>query len=127
MGSNNITNINLRHRDRQTNGTMNSQSRGCFYDNYIIGASDIPDGSQDMVSVDGRAHELCLKEAVRLVKPVGRVVVLDNSIRERYQDAIAEFIPSGWLRHDAVIKNETEEQGNWVKRDDLLTTFWITR
>lgn len=126
-----MSNVELRHRARQQSGAMESASRGCCYDNYVNGAVDIPDGSQDLVSVDGRARELCLKEAVRLVRPAGGIVVLDNSVRERYQNAIQEFIPGTWLRHDAALLTNTtittEKQQYWIKRDDLFTTFWITR
>ena len=123
-----ITNVELRHRARQTNGTMPSASRGCCYDDYIRGAVDLPNASFDLVSVDGRARERCLEEAVRLVNPIGGVLVLDNSVRDRYQKPMEDFIPQTWLRHDAhLLKNVTVQQKKWVDRDDLFTTFWITR
>jgi len=123
-----IKNVELRHHNRQANGTMPSASRGCCYDNYVTGASDLQDGSLDMVSIDGRAREICLKEAVRLVAPVGGILVLDNSVRERYQEAIEKNVPKTWIRHDATLMNNmTAKQDYWIKKDDLFTTFWITR
>ena len=123
-----ITNVELRHRARQTNGTMPSASRGCCYDDYIRGAVDLPNASFDLVSVDGRARERCLEEAVRLVNPIGGVLVLDNSVRDRYQKPMEDFIPQTWLRHEAhLLHNVTAQQKKWVDRDDLFTTFWITR
>mmetsp|Transcript_11488 Transcript_11488/g.24879 ORF Transcript_11488/g.24879 Transcript_11488/m.24879 type:complete len:327 (+) Transcript_11488:10-990(+) len=122
-----IHNVELRHRNKQANGTMHS-SRGCCYDDYVTGASDLQDGSLDVVSVDGRARERCLKEAVRLVAPVGGILVLDNSVRKRYQETIEKIIPKTWLRHDAtLLNNMTAMQDHWIKRDDIFTTFWITR
>lgn len=82
----NITNVQLRHRAKQNKGNLRSFTMGCCYDNYIYGASDIQDGTLDLVSVDGRARGNCLKEAIRLVKPKGGVLVLDNYDREWYQE-----------------------------------------
>jgi len=129
---NNITNVDLRLREQQSNGTLRSASRGCCFDRYISGAADLPDGTVDMVSVDGRAREHCLREAVRLVKPEGGAVVLDNYVRWRYKEAIRKYIPRGWIRHKADLiadraYNLTEKQAHWVQRDDLYSTFWLTR
>ena len=126
----NITNVQLRHRAKQNKGNLRSFTMGCCYDNYIYGASDIQDGTLDLVSVDGRARGNCLKEAIRLVKPKGGVLVLDNYDREWYQEAINTTIPKNWLRHYASIldeKNVTEAQKTWILKDNLFTTFWITR
>jgi hypothetical protein len=80
---------------------MSSASAGCCYDDYIMGASDMPNGSLDLVSIDGRAREHCLKEAVRvrLVKPKGGVLVLENYDRESYQMVIngCDIIRIYWL------------------------------
>ena len=125
-----LLNVDLRHRDRQTSGSLVSASRGCCYDEYVMGASDMGNGTFDLVSVDGRAREHCLKEAVRLVKSSGGVLVLDNYNRERYQAAINGTIPHNWIRHSADLLKEytvTEAQKHWILRDDLFTTFWITR
>lgn len=124
-----ISNVEIRHRNRQNSGILKSASRGCCYDDYILGASDVQNGTLDLVSVDGRAREHCLKEAVRLVKPHGGVVVLDNYNRGRYQDAINNTIPKHWHRHHANLLNNynmTERQEKLIRRDDLYTTFWIT-
>jgi len=109
---------------------MESASKGCCYDNYIMGGSEMQTGTLDVVLVDGRAREHCLKEAVRLVKPRGGVLIFDNSSRERYQEAINTTIPTRWLRHESNLLNEfnvTQEQYNWIIKDALSTTFWITR
>ena len=42
-----------------------------------------------------------LEEAVRLVKPAGGVLVLDNVNRYEYFWAIQETVPEDWLRHSA--------------------------
>ena len=128
----NISNVDLRHINKQSNltGVMESGSKGCCYDNYIKGASDMQTGTLDVVLVDGRAREHCLKEAVRLVKPRGGVLIFDNSNRGRYQEAINTTVPTRWLRHDSNLLNEfnvTLEQYNWIIKDSLFTTFWITR
>lgn len=127
----NISNVQLRHRPKQGTGNLSSASKGCCYDDYIMGASDMPNGSFDLVSVDGRAREHCLKEAVRLVKPKGGVLVLDNYDRDRYQMAINNTIPKQWMRHYSNLlveyNNITEAQKSWILKDNLFTTFWITR
>ena len=125
-----LLNVDLRHRDRQTSGSLLSASQGCCYDEYVMGASDMGNGTFDLVSVDGRAREHCLKEAVRLVKSSGGVLVLDNYNRKRYQAAINGTIPHNWIRHSADLLKEytvTEAQRHWILRDDLFSTFWITR
>lgn len=123
-----LSNIDLRHRPSASNGKLKSASRGCCYDDYIHGAEDLPTGSQDLVSVDGRAREHCLKEAVRLLRPEGGVLLLDNSVRPRYADAISKEIPAHWVRHDTVHpRTPNEKQQFWIARDDLQTTFWISK
>lgn len=45
-------------------------------------------GQFDVVVIDGRAREACLRAAVPHLAPRG-IIVFDNSMRKRYQDAIA--------------------------------------
>ena len=128
LTTHNITNVELRHRAKQQEGKLESLTRGCCFDDYVMGAKDMPDASFNMVSVDGRARDKCLKEAVRLVKPVGGILVLDNSIRQRYKNATRDLIPKTWFRHDAhLLHGMTKKQKYWIERDELFTTFWITR
>jgi len=51
----------------------------------------------DLISVDGRNRAGCLCCAVGMVKP-GGYLVLDNSEREQYQDAMRLY--DGWQRWD---------------------------
>ncbi|WP_154674418.1 class I SAM-dependent methyltransferase [Nakamurella lactea] len=57
-----------------------------FYD--YVHAIDTVEGDFDVVVVDGRAREACLRIAVDRLAP-GGVIIFDNSHRKRYVDAIA--------------------------------------
>ncbi len=52
-------------------------------------------GPFDLIIVDGRARSSCLSEAVKHLKADG-IILFDNSLRKRYQSAIAT---SGLKRH----------------------------
>lgn len=45
------------------------------------------EGLFDLIVIDGRARDACLKHAVKKIKPDG-LIVFDNSSRKRYQHAI---------------------------------------
>ncbi|MFW6775697.1 class I SAM-dependent methyltransferase [Nocardioides sp. CPCC 205120] len=78
-------------RTRLTREVVPSRKRG-FEDldfaDYVAEVDRVP-GQLDLVVVDGRAREACLRRAVDRVAP-GGVVVVDNVDRERYRDAIDE-------------------------------------
>lgn len=54
-----------------------------------VAAIDGIEGVFDLVVVDGRAREACLRQALPRLAPAG-LVVFDNSRRRRYREAIAE-------------------------------------
>ena len=57
---------------------------------YAEAIDRFPDGHFDLVVVDGRARNACLRHAVQKIKS-GGLLVLDNSDREKYQPGI-EFL-----------------------------------
>jgi len=61
--------------------------RGLDFAPYVA-TIDRVGGEFDLVVVDGRAREACLARAVEHLAP-GGLVVLDNSRRSRYRDAVA--------------------------------------
>jgi hypothetical protein len=65
----------------------------------------------DFICVDGRSRVGCIKTAVSKLKPIGGILVLDNSDRIEY---FPNKIPSGW---------ECIETSNNVWK----TTVWISR
>jgi precorrin-6B methylase 2 len=64
------------------------------YADYILG---YPDGYFDLIMVDGRQRSACLRNAVNKLKS-GGALVLDNSEREQYQEAMKEV--GHWSRQD---------------------------
>lgn len=54
------------------------------------------DRTYDIVLVDGRRRVECVKHAIPFV---GKYLILDNSERERYQEA-HDAIPDTWIRRD---------------------------
>lgn len=60
----------------------------CDFENYVAAIRDAG-GPFDMIVIDGRARNACLKEAVKHVKPNG-IILFDNSRRERYRLAIEQ-------------------------------------
>jgi hypothetical protein len=64
---------------------------------YARAIDPLPDGSLDLVLVDGRARVACLRHAAPKVRP-GGLLVLDDSDRPRYQVALAGI--RDWPRVD---------------------------
>jgi hypothetical protein len=62
---------------------------------YVEAANDIEPGSVDLLVVDGRARAATLIRNANLVGDEG-MIVLDNSERGEYQDAIEHLSESGW-------------------------------
>lgn len=58
---------------------------GCCFEAYVRAIDSCADGSLDLVIVDGRAREACLKHALPKVRS-GGWLLLDNSHRPRYAD-----------------------------------------
>jgi Methyltransferase domain len=60
--------------------------RGLDYTDYVR-SIDAVDGEFDLIVVDGRAREECLRRSVERLAP-GGIVLFDNSNRRRYQQAL---------------------------------------
>lgn len=69
----------------------------------------------DLVAVDGRNRAECIRHAIPKLKP-GGYLVLDNSEREQYQEAM--HLMDGWERHDF---DKTPEQSGYA---EWRTTVW---
>lgn len=72
--------------DRPVVASAKEGHRGLDFAEYVA-AIDAVDGDFDLVVVDGRAREACLRAAQRRLAP-GGIVVFDNSRRRRYREAI---------------------------------------
>ena len=72
--------------DRPVVASAKEGHQGLDFADYVA-AIDSVDGDFDVVVVDGRAREACLKAARGRLAP-GGVVVFDNSRRRRYREAI---------------------------------------
>jgi precorrin-6B methylase 2 len=68
-------------------GTADEAFREYCFEAYVRSVDDEPDGSLDLVMIDGRARPSCLLHALPKVKR-GGVVVLDNSDRDYYEAAM---------------------------------------
>lgn len=71
------------------------------------------EGKFDYVAVDGRSRMLCLKRALKLIKPEGGILLLDNSDRSWYTEH-ADIVPSHWLRFDDLMASQER------------TTIWMS-
>lgn len=74
------------------------QFRGLLFRNYVRQIEAVPDASQDVIVIDGRARPSCLPPALAKLKP-GGCLVWDNSEREYYFPAM-QLIPAAYLRRD---------------------------
>ena len=70
----------------------------CYYWAYADAILSAPDGAFDVVLVDGRNRPRCLVNALAKMRR-GGVLVLDDSQRLPYQEAIAQ-VPATWARQD---------------------------
>lgn len=77
-------------------GTVTSAFAPGYFDHYVAAIDDQPDGSLDLVIVDGRARVDCARRAVPKVKP-GGLLLLDDTDRDRYRPAVE--LLTGWQRH----------------------------
>jgi len=57
--------------------------RGCCFRDYVCAVDTFPEGSFDLIVVDGRSRPACIKHAVTKVKPGGHLI-LDNTERPDY-------------------------------------------
>lgn len=60
---------------------------GQTFENYAKAIEGFGDAAFDVIVIDGRARQACLKHAVSALAPNG-VIVFDNSHRKRYRTAI---------------------------------------
>jgi predicted O-methyltransferase YrrM len=98
-----LTNVELRHIEKGTG----------YYEQYADSILPVPDGSLQLVSVDGRARPRCIQNAIGKLAP-GGVLVVDNMERDYYQEE-TDQIPDDWERFDY----EGEWNGRW------LTSLWM--
>jgi predicted O-methyltransferase YrrM len=68
-------------------GSQKEGHQGLDFADYVD-AIDAVEGQFDLVVVDGRAREACLRKAIERLAP-GGMIVFDNSRRRRYREAIA--------------------------------------
>lgn len=68
---------------------------GLDFEQYV-GVLAEREGPWDLVAVDGRAREACLREARDHVGPNG-LILFDDAQRSRYQDVLAESRSTGWV------------------------------
>lgn len=86
-----LAKLEYRHIPAQFLGEIGSQKQGFagqFFDNYVD-AIDEFSGSFDLIVIDGRAREACLKKAICRLSKGGRIV-LDDFNRRRYRDAVMQ-------------------------------------
>lgn len=65
------------------------------FERYVRAIEACPDGSLDLVVIDGRSRPACLLHAVPKIRP-GGLLVLDDAPRERYRKAREILDGSGW-------------------------------
>ncbi|MEP9381190.1 class I SAM-dependent methyltransferase [Nocardioides cheoyonin] len=73
--------------DHPAIGSRKEGHAGLDFAAYVAAIDDVA-GDFDLVVVDGRAREACLRAAMGRLAPDG-LIVFDNSRRRRYRDAIA--------------------------------------
>lgn len=65
------------------------------FERYVRAIDACPDGSLDLVVVDGRSRPACLAHALPKLRP-GGLLVLDDAQRERYRAIRDRLDRSGW-------------------------------
>jgi hypothetical protein len=80
----------------KSQGTVTSAVEPGFFDDYAAAIDGEPDGSFDLVIVDGRARVDCARHAVSKVRP-GGLLLLDDTERPRYGPTVEML--AGWERH----------------------------
>lgn len=78
-------------------GEIGSVMTAGYFDDYVRAIDDVPDGSLDLVIVDGRARVECVDRAMAKVR-AGGMLLLDDTDRRRYSAAYRQL--AGWDRHD---------------------------
>lgn len=88
--------VKVLHVPSQAAGSVTSAVEPGFFDNYVDAIGSQPDGTLDLVIVDGRARVDCVRSAMPKVKP-GGLLLLDDTERARYLPAVEML--AGWERH----------------------------
>jgi len=57
------------------------------FENYKNGVDKYPDKYFDIIFIDGRARNSCVKKRITKIRQDG-IIILDNSKRDIYQDSI---------------------------------------
>jgi SAM-dependent methyltransferase len=82
---------------------------GCFA-RYVAAIEEFPEGSLDLVCVDGRARVECVRRALARLRP-GGLLLLDDSHRPRYAEAFRALARHPQRRFDFGILQTTLFQG----------------
>jgi len=86
----------LLFRSPTESGSIASAAASGYFDDYVAAIDGEPDGSLDLVIVDGRARVECARRAVQKVRP-GGLLLLDDTGRDRYR--LAVDLLADWERH----------------------------
>lgn len=70
---------------------------GLSFEKYVKSIDDYPEGSFDLVFIDGRARASCIRHALKKVRS-GGYIMLDDSLRSIYDDALS--LLSNYKRDD---------------------------
>jgi hypothetical protein len=91
----------LRRRITSDRWTLLERSADDAFADYVRAIEEYPDGSLDVVVVDGRERARCAAAAAAKVAP-GGLLLVDDIDRERYHAAVAAIAADGWERRDVV-------------------------
>ncbi len=100
------SNVTLLLREPDLAGTSETAPNGFPYlsarisgsfEGYVRAIDEVPDGSLDLVIVDGRSRMAALKHAISKLR-VGGLLMLDDSYRRRYEEAYR--ILGSWHRDE---------------------------
>lgn len=67
--------------------TLN-EYQGVSFGNYVKAIDEYPDGTFDLIIIDGRSRIACISHALSKVRP-GGCLMLDNSERDTYEEAFS--------------------------------------
>jgi len=93
--------------------TTDDTYRAFSFKDYATAIDDYPDGSFDVVLIDGRARPSCARHAASKVKPSG-LLILDNAERPTYAKVHEQLAGPGWKRRQ------------WYGPGPYIPYFWLT-
>ena len=92
---------------------------GCGYEDKVL----TDDRDYDLIVVDGRRRNKCIKQALKRIKARG-ILVLDNSDREEYSVGIQELVASGFRQIEfsgfCPIVNFKSQTSIFYREDNIL-------